>query len=70
MKQILKITGMTCSGCEQTVNNKLSDIKGVRQVIADRMKQQAEVETDDEIPVDIFQKALSDTHYQITETVQ
>lgn len=36
MKEIeLKVTGMHCGGCENRVKNAVSDIKGVKSVLAD-----------------------------------
>ncbi len=62
------ISGMTCSGCEATVKNLLSQAEGVQKVTIDLLKATASVEMDRHIATNELQKALA-THpkYQLSE---
>lgn len=59
------IEGMGCSGCANTVQNKLAAVAGVKSVLVDFDTKKASVESDKEIPLEVLQQALEGTHYSI-----
>ncbi|GJH39502.1 copper-translocating P-type ATPase [Capnocytophaga sp. HP1101] len=59
------IEGMGCTGCANTVQQKLSEVAGVTAVTVDFDTKKASVETDREVPLEALQKALEGTHYSI-----
>jgi copper chaperone CopZ len=69
MQRQYKISGMTCTGCAQIVNNSLSKVPGVKKVNVDLSKAQAVIEMGNDIPMETLQTALAETLYQISETV-
>ena len=60
-----KIEGMGCSGCANTVQNKLAAVAGVKSVLVDFDTKKASVESDNDIPLEVLQQALEGTHYSI-----
>lgn len=68
MKHTYKISGMTCSGCQATVQSVLSKVKGVEKANVDVSKGEATIEMAHHIPTNEFQIALKDyPKYQISE---
>lgn len=61
------IGGMSCGGCFSTVKQKLSNVPGVKSVTVDLGKKEAEVTSSEEIETDTLRRALSNTHYTISE---
>ena len=59
MKQIYKIEGMSCNGCRGHVEKSIAAIDGVQMVAVDLEKAEAVVETEAEIPLDVFQQTLA-----------
>ena len=62
-----KVSGMSCGGCAHTVEEILSEIKGVVSAKVDIATSTAQVEMKEYIPMDIFSKAFLDTKYKIEE---
>lgn len=58
MKHTYHIAGMSCSGCQNHVNETLSKIAGVSNVIVELEKATATIEMDFHIPIEVFQDAL------------
>ena len=59
MKHIYHIKGMTCSGCQNHVEETLSRIEGVVSATVDLKKEEATIEMNSHIPLETFQKALA-----------
>ena len=58
MKHTYHIHGMTCNGCRSHVEEILSKVEGVSNVIVDLEKTEATIEMDSHIPIEKFQEAL------------
>lgn len=58
MKYQYQISGMTCSGCGNHVEQTLSDVKGVVKVEVNLEGKTADIEMDSHIPLATFKKAL------------
>lgn len=69
MKRTYAVSGMTCMGCREKVETKLSAVSGVENVSVDLEKGQAEIGMHHLIPVEVFQNALPEK-YAITEKTQ
>ncbi len=68
MTHTYKITGMTCSGCQFKVQNLLSQVTGVKTAIVDVKTNEATIEMDKHLSIDLLQDALKDhPKYQIIE---
>lgn len=65
MPTTLTVEGMSCTHCEQTVAEALSDITGVENVAVDRESARATVEGDAD--VDALVTAVEDAGYSATE---
>jgi copper chaperone len=62
-----RIGGMSCGGCVSAVKQKLSSVPGVISVQVDLGKKEAEITSSEEIKTDTLRRALSNTHYTISE---
>lgn len=65
MTHTYKVTGMTCSGCENTVKNNLLTLPHVTDVVVSKANQSAVIDMDKPIDLPMLQQALG-THYQIS----
>ncbi|MEX1001092.1 MAG: heavy metal translocating P-type ATPase [Crocinitomicaceae bacterium] len=65
MKHTYHIQGMTCSGCQNHVQQNLETVEGVKNVKVDLKKGTAEIEMDQHIDLEVFQKALENSLYTI-----
>lgn len=61
-KKSYQITGMMCNGCRSHVEKALSEIPGVIQVAVNLETAQAEIETDKEIPLAVYQQYIGDRY--------
>ena len=69
MTHTYNITGMTCGGCQAKVQNLLSKVKGVENVMIDLGKGQAAINMDKHISTSELAEALKDyPKYQISES--
>lgn len=57
---------MSCTGCEQNVENALQNLKGVRRVEADHGNGSVEVVVDDEVADDDLHAAVEQAGYDVT----
>jgi copper chaperone len=67
IKHTYRIGGMSCGGCVSAVKQKLSSVPGVISVQVDLGKKEAEITSSEEIKTDTLRRALSNTHYTISE---
>lgn len=67
MKHTYTITGMTCSGCEKTVQKDLLGVEGVTEVTVSKDNEEAVITMANHIELDILQDALGgrESTYQI-----
>ncbi|MBD3162176.1 MAG: copper ion binding protein, partial [Candidatus Eisenbacteria bacterium] len=61
----IRVDGMTCGGCEQTVQQRLGALEGVRAVIADAEAGRAVLEVDRAPSAEEVERALSETKFRI-----
>ncbi|WP_336001193.1 heavy-metal-associated domain-containing protein [Halorientalis halophila] len=59
----LTVTDMSCTGCEETVEDALRKIDGVRSVQADHEGDRVTVEADDDVAETELTNAISDAGY-------
>ena len=70
MKTVLKVTGMSCDHCVQSVTKALQNVSGVRSVSVSLEQGRAEVEHSEDLPpqslVDAVAKAGYSAEVQLT----
>jgi copper chaperone len=60
----LKVSGMHCSGCANTVENALKDLEGVHQVTVDLEENEVTVEyEDDKVTVEDLDETIKSSGY-------
>ena len=70
IKEILKIEGMSCVSCAQTIEKSLQKVKGVKRANVNFATEKAVVEYDDqEVIIGHLQKAVEDVGYGVTQKV-
>jgi len=52
-RKTLTVTGMSCTGCEQNVENALQNLEGVTQIDADNESDSVEVVADDDVDEEV-----------------
>lgn len=67
IKHTYYIGGMSCGGCVAGVRQKLSAVAGITSVSVDLENKKAEIISSEQIKTDTLRKALSNTHYTISE---
>ena len=67
----IRISGMSCTGCENRVENVLKNIKNIESVNANYNTGIVEIETNNikDLDIDIIKKALEDLGYDILEVL-
>lgn len=66
MKHTYSISGMTCNGCVQSVEQKLSKVQGVANVNVNLKNGEAEISMEERISLDVLKSALPEK-YNISE---
>ena len=69
MKTNYTITGMTCSGCANTVKKLLSNVKGVHEANVQLVENTAEITRDEHVTLEALKIALRGFPYGIAERV-
>lgn len=64
-QKTITVTGMSCTGCEQTVENALRDVDGVTRVEADHEGDTVEVVVDGDTADDSLTAAIRDAGYEV-----
>lgn len=64
-RKTLSVTGMSCNGCEQNVENALQNVEGVRKVEADHDTDTVEVMIEDDTSDDDLTQAVHDAGYDV-----
>ena len=67
----IKISGMSCTGCENRVENILKNIENIKSVNANYNTGIVEIETNDikNLDIDVIKEALEDLGYDILEVL-
>ena len=67
----IRISGMSCTGCENRVENVLKNIENVESVNANYNTGIVEIETNDikNLDIDVIKEALEDLGYDILEVL-
>lgn len=64
-RQTISVTGMSCNGCEQNVENALQTIEGTTRVDADHEDNTVEVVIEDGVVDDDIHAAIEDAGYDV-----
>ena len=64
MAQRITVTGMSCEGCEQNVEDALKELDGVMQASADHEAESVEISTEGEIEDTDIRSAIEDAGYE------
>lgn len=64
-RESLSVTGMSCDGCEQNVENALRNIGGVTRAEADHEADTVEVVTEDDVTDEDLYEAIENAGYDI-----
>ena len=64
-RETLSVTGMSCTGCEQNVENALKNIDGVTRVEADREGDTVEIVVEDDTADDDLHTAIEQAGYDV-----
>ena len=65
-QQSLEVTGMSCGGCEQNVEDVLSNLAGVTSVAADHEADTVELTTEDGVDEAAIQEAIESAGYSVS----
>ena len=64
-RKTLSVTGMSCKGCEQNVENALQTVKGVRKVEADHDADTVDVVVEDDTNDDNLVQTVHEAGYDV-----
>ena len=64
-RKTLSVTGMSCNGCEQTIENALQNVESVTRVDADHEGDTVEVVAEDDIADEDIEAAIEDAGYDV-----
>lgn len=67
MEFVIKVEGMMCEGCENRVQNVLSQIDGVEKVIANHKEGIVTVKANNEVDKNIIKEKIEDIGYEVKE---
>lgn len=64
------IDGMTCQGCKQTVQDRVLQVDGIKEVHVDLEESEVHIHSEKEVLLDEINKKLEGTHYKAIERKQ
>jgi len=64
-RRTITVTGMSCNGCEQNVENALHTIEGVTRVDADHGGDAVELVAEDDVADEDVEAAIEDAGYDV-----
>jgi copper chaperone len=64
-RETISVSGMSCNGCEQNVENALQNLDGVNRVEADHEGETVEVVANDDVSDDELTAAIRDAGYEV-----
>lgn len=65
-RRTIAVSGMSCGGCEQNVENALGTLDGVNRVDADHEGDTVEVVVSDDVSEDELSGAIRDAGYEVS----
>lgn len=66
MKTIeLRVEGMACSGCENSIQNALKEIEGVEEVVASHVNKTVKVTLKDDVSEDVIKETIESLDYEV-----
>lgn len=65
MKQEVKVEGMTCSGCANTVKQRFAGLPNVANVEIDLENKQATIESSERVSEEALKESLEGTNYSL-----
>ncbi len=67
-EETLQVSGMMCTGCEETVVNAVKSVDGVEDAVASYTDGTVKIKYDSETADMLFiRMAINNTHYQVVE---
>lgn len=66
-KRTIHVSGMTCEGCERTIDNALSEIDGIKAVKADKTGRVYVEYNLRRINLEAIERVIADLNYEITK---
>lgn len=67
MKQEVKVKGMSCAGCANTVEKRFSGLPNVESVEVDLENNQATLESSKRISDEVLKESLEGTNYSVVK---
>ena len=67
MEFVIKVEGMMCEGCENRVQNVLSQIDGIEKVVANHKEGIVTVKANNEVDKNIIKEKIEDIGYEVKE---
>jgi len=67
MQTKLKVGGMSCYHCENTIKKVVSAIKGVSDVVVDLAGKTVVIQHDDEVTTDIIKNKIEEQGYDVAD---
>jgi copper chaperone len=64
-RELFAVSGMTCTGCERSVENALRGLDGVTRVAADHTDGTVEMVVDEGVPSDALRDAIESAGYDV-----
>ena len=64
-RKAISVTGMSCNGCEQNVENALRNIEGVTRVEADHEDDTVDIVSEDDIADGDIEAAIENAGYDV-----
>ena len=65
MNQTLKVNGMMCEGCEQSIKKALEDINGIKEVKASHITGEVKIIFEKEININMIKNIIEELGYEI-----
>lgn len=65
MKEIIKVNGMVCEGCENRIKNALKTIEGVEEVVADHKTGIVTVTAKEDISKNVIEEKIQDIGFEV-----
>lgn len=62
---IIKVNGMVCNGCENRVKNVLSNLDGIKEVIADHKQGLVTIKSNLEIDKNVIYEKIEDLGFEV-----
>ena len=64
---ILKVEGMMCGGCEKRIENALTTIEGIKEVVANHENGTVTVRKDEKVELKVIKEKIQDIGFEVIE---